>query len=164
MFGFNKKKVELPKNAFVAVASGELVPLSSVNDPVFSQKIMGEGVAIKLSEDYVVAPCDGTVTMLYPTMHSFGMANEDGVEILIHIGIDTVKLQGKGFKKFVSQGDKVKAGDKIIRVDSYSLANDGVDLTTMMLFPNCQRVLNIKSSGFAEKGKTIVASYTEKED
>jgi PTS system, glucose subfamily, IIA component len=158
MFGF-KKKIELPTNAFAAVASGNLLPLSKVNDPVFAEKMMGEGLAIDINDDYIVAPCNGEITMLYPTLHAFGITNEEGVNVLVHIGIDTVALKGKGFKAYVSKGDKVRVGDKLIKVDTYELRNKNVDLTTMMLFPDNNKKINIIDSGSVKKGSTIVVTY-----
>ena len=97
MFKLFSKKEE-NTNDFAAVVSGKIIPLTAVNDDVFSKGMMGTGVAIVPDDDVIVAPCDGEVTMLFPTMHAFGMKNEDGVEILVHIGIDTVNKQGVGFK------------------------------------------------------------------
>ena len=86
--------------------SGTVKNLTEVRDEVFATKMMGDGVAIVPSDDYIVSPCDGTVSMLYPTLHAFAVTSEDGMDILIHIGIDTVKLKGKGFRSFVKQGRK----------------------------------------------------------
>ena len=97
--------------------------------------------------------------MLFPTMHAFGIKNKDGVEILVHIGIDTVNKKGKGFKKFVDTGANVKCGDKIIKMDSYELKQEGYDLTTMMIFPDCQKEMELTTEGYATKGKTVVAKY-----
>ena len=123
---------------------------------------MGDGVAIVPSDDYIVSPCDGTVSMLYPTLHAFAVTSEDGMDILIHIGIDTVKLKGKGFRSFVKQGQKVHVGERIIRVDSYDMKNKGIDLTTMILFPSADKKIAVKKEGYADQGKTIVASYSVK--
>ena len=108
----------------------------------------------------IINPCDGTVSMLYPTLHAFAVTSEDGMDILIHIGIDTVKLKGKGFRSFVKQGQKVHVGERIIRVDSYDMKNKGIDLTTMILFPSADKKIAVKKEGYADQGKTIVASYS----
>lgn len=155
LFFKNKTKLD---NAYVAVSSGRLIPLENVKDEAFSSKVLGDGVAIDIEDDYIVSPCNGTIMMLYPTLHAFGINDENGVEILVHIGIDTVNLKGRGFKKFVNEGDKVKAGDKIIKVDSYNLKNNNCDLTTMMLFPNCNKKINFVTSGYVKAGKSIVAN------
>ena len=78
--------------------SGQIIPIEKVKDEAFAKKMMGDGVAIVPADDYIVSPCDGTVSMLYPTLHAFAVTSEDGMDILIHIGIDTVKLKGKGFR------------------------------------------------------------------
>lgn len=159
MFGF-KRKEALPPGSVAAVASGEIIPLEKVKDEAFARKMMGDGVAIIPSEDYIVAPCDGTVSMLYPTLHAFGLTSVDGLDILVHIGIDTVRLKGKGFRSFVQEGQKVRAGERIIKVDTYDMKNKGLDLTTMILFPNCNAKLAMKREGYASKGRTIIATYT----
>ena len=154
---FFKNKINLD-NAYCAVSSGKIIPLENVKDEAFSSKALGEGVAIDIEDDYIVSPCNGIITMLYPTLHAFGISGDNGVEILIHIGVDTVNLKGRGFKKLVNAGDRVKAGEKIIKVDLYSLRNNNYDLTTMMLFPGCDKKINFVTDGYAKAGKTVVAS------
>lgn len=161
MFNIFKRtqKVSIPSNAIVAAVSGKIIPIEDVKDEVFAKKMLGDGVAIVPSDDVIVAPCQGKITMLYPTMHAFGIVNDDNLEVLIHIGINTVNLNGKGFKSYVKEGDYVNTGDKIIHVDSYSMKNDGYDLTTMILYPNCTYNLNIKKEGYAKKGKSVITTY-----
>ncbi|MDC3418534.1 PTS sugar transporter subunit IIA [Aquibacillus salsiterrae] len=101
----------------VAPVSGELVSITDVPDPTFSQKMMGDGIAIKPSSGKVVAPVNGKVVNLFPTKHAVGIESEAGVEYLIHIGLETVSLNGEGFEAHVKQGDKVSAGDLLITVD-----------------------------------------------
>ena len=113
--------------------------------------------------DYIVAPCDGVIKMIYPTLHAFGIENNDGLEILVHIGIDTINLKGQGFKKYVKEGQRVSLGDKVISVNNYQLKNNGIDLTTMMLFPNNKFPLKFVCKGKVKKAKTIVAMYEVKE-
>lgn len=129
-----------------------LSPLKSKRRSV-REKMMGDGVAIVPSDDYIVSPCDGTVSMLYPTLHAFAVTSEDGMDILIHIGIDTVKLKGKGFRSFVKQGQKVHVGERIIRVDSYDMKNKGIDLTTMILFPSADKKIAVKKKAMQIRGK-----------
>ncbi|HIU03654.1 MAG TPA: PTS glucose transporter subunit IIA [Candidatus Onthocola gallistercoris] len=159
MFGFGKRD-PLPAGSIAAAASGEIIPLEKVKDEVFARKMMGDGVAIIPSEDDIVAPCDGIVSMLYPTLHAFGITSADGLDILVHIGIDTVRLKGKGFRSFVKEGQKVRVGERIIKVDTYDMKNKGLDLTTMILFPDCSARMAMKREGYANKGKTIIATYT----
>ena len=132
MFKLFSKKEE-NTNDFAAVVSGKIIPLTAVNDDVFSKGMMGTGVAIVPDDDVIVAPCDGEVTMLFPTMHAFGMKNEDGVEILVHIGIDTVKLEGKGFEVLVENGQKVKKGDPMMRLDLSYLSENAPSLASPVL-------------------------------
>ena len=132
------------------MVSGEIVPLTAVNDDVFSKGMMGTGVAIVPDDDVIVAPCDGEVTMLFPTLHAFGMKNEEGVEILVHIGIDTVKMDGKGFTKKVSDGDKVHAGDILVETDLEEIKNAGYQTTTMMILTNTDEFGNVTKAEPAE--------------
>ena len=92
---FKRQASSCPQTAITAVISGRLLPLSEVRDEVFAQKMLGDGAAVQPEGEIVAAPCDGKITMLYPTLHAFGLVNPDGLEILVHIGIDTVSLQGK---------------------------------------------------------------------
>lgn len=158
MFNLFKKTSNKP-NEFVSVATGEIIPLALVKDEAFASGSLGDGIAIIPNEDDIVAPCDGEISMIFPTMHAFGIKNNDGIEVLIHIGIDTVNKKGIGFKKYVNEGTKVKAGDKIIRVNLYDLKNEGYDLSTIILFPNCDKKMNFIKDGYATKGKTIIAKY-----
>ena len=133
MLSFFKKN----KNyKILAVVNGSSINIEKVNDATFSQKLMGEGMAIIPTSDVVVAPCDGKITVLHESKHAFGIVSDDGVEILVHIGIDTVNLHGVGFENKVSQGAFVKQGDPIIRFDRENLISQGVDCTTMIIILN----------------------------
>ena len=115
---------------------GEVVSLSEVNDPVFSSGVMGQGIAVKPSKGVVYAPADAEIAIAFPTGHAYGLKTDNGAEILIHVGIDTVSLNGKGFEAKVSQGDRVKAGDIIGTFDSEVIAANGLDDTTMVIITN----------------------------
>lgn len=119
-----------------AVVNGTTINIEKVNDSTFSQKLMGEGVAIIPHDDIVVAPCDGKITVLPESKHAFAIVSDDGVEILVHVGIDTVALNGNGFKSEVSQGSTVKQGDPIICFDREKLVSQGIDCTTMIIVLN----------------------------
>lgn len=112
---------------------GTLIELGSVEDEVFSQKAMGDGVAVEPSEGTFYAPISGTLETVFPTGHAYGLRSSDGKEILVHIGIDTVELNGKGFTLLVKQGDKVKAGDKIVTADLELIREAGYKATTMLI-------------------------------
>lgn len=125
------KKVEL-----VAVVEGTVVALENVSDPIFSQKMMGDGIAIIPNGDVVVAPCDGEITVLPDSRHAFGMKNANGLEILVHVGIDTVNLKGEGFIAEKKVGSKVKAGEPVLRFDKEKIEAQGIDCMTMVIILN----------------------------
>lgn len=134
MFGFLKKKNQ--KFVVTAPVTGVLTDLCEVNDPVFSQKIMGDGFAIALAKeaDIVYSPVSAKVISLPDTKHAVGLVTAKGDEILVHIGIDTVNLKGQGFTALISQDDEVKQGQELIKLDRKVLAMKKVDLTTMVIF------------------------------
>ena len=115
---------------------GEVVALSEVNDPVFSSGVMGQGIAVKPSKGVVYAPADAEIAIAFPTGHAYGLKTDNGAEILIHVGIDTVSMNGEGFEAKVSQGDRVRAGDIIGTFDSEVIAANGLDDTTMVIITN----------------------------
>jgi glucose-specific phosphotransferase system IIBC component len=121
---------------FVAPLDGTILDLTDVPDPVFSQKMMGDGFAIKPVNGEVVSPVDGTIVTLFPTRHAIGIRSETGREILIHFGIDTVNLQGEGFEALVQEGDKVKAGQPILRVNLDMVAAKVPSTITPIVFTN----------------------------
>lgn len=120
----------------VSPLAGETVALASVNDPVFSSGAMGQGIAVKPSGDTVYSPVDGTVQIAFETGHAYGLKSDDGAEVLIHIGIDTVSMEGKGFTQKVSANQKVKKGDVLGTFDSKAIADAGLDDTTMIIITN----------------------------
>lgn len=124
---------ELELNAPVA---GTLIPLAEVADPVFSSGKMGDGIAIMPTSGKIYAPCDATVKVAMKSGHAFGLRTDTGVDILIHIGIDTVALKGEGFTPHVTRGQEVKAGDLLAEVDLELMAAKGIDSTTIMLLTN----------------------------
>lgn len=131
---FSRKKQQ--EVTLLAPLTGAIVPLSEVPDPVFAQKVVGDGVAILPSEGLLISPIDAKVTHLFPTHHAIGLTSDSGLEILMHIGIDTVKLKGQGFTPFVSVGDQVKAGDKLIQFDSAALEQAGCPIVTPIVITN----------------------------
>lgn len=124
------------EETLVSPLSGNVVTLENVNDPVFSSGAMGKGLAIKPSEGVVYAPADAEVTIAFETGHAYGLKTASGAEILIHIGIDTVSMNGNGFEKLVAAGDKVKAGTPIAKFDAAKIAEAGLDDTTMIIVTN----------------------------
>lgn len=135
MFGFGAKKLKL-----VSPVTGAQVALSDVPDPAFSTKILGDGVAIEPSDGIVKAPCDAHVEVLFPTGHAVGLKTKEGVELLIHLGIDTVELKGEGFEKLVAQGDDVKQGQPLIKFDAAKIRGGGKATVTPFLVTNIDKV------------------------
>ncbi len=127
---FKKKQETL---SLLAPVTGVTIDLEHITDPVFSSKVMGDDIAFSFDGDTVCAPCDGKITMIAETAHAFGMELDDGIEILIHIGLDTVNLNGQGFEVLAASGKKVKVGTPIIRIDRAYMASHGIDLTTPMV-------------------------------
>ncbi|HGA1195301.1 TPA: glucose PTS transporter subunit IIA, partial [Streptococcus suis] len=128
--------VELNEETLVSPLSGDVVALENVNDPVFSSGAMGKGLAVKPSEGVVYAPADAEVTIAFETGHAYGLKTASGAELLIHIGIDTVSMNGNGFEKLVAAGDKVKAGTPLAKFDAAKIAEAGLDDTTMIIVTN----------------------------
>lgn len=137
---------------------GDVVALSNVNDPVFSSGAMGQGIAVKPSEDVVYAPADAEVSIAFATGHAYGLKTANGAEILIHVGIDTVTMNGEGFEQKVAQGDKVKAGDVLGTFDSNKIAAAGLDDTTMVIVTNTADYASVTpvASGSVVKGDAII--------
>lgn len=116
-----------------APVSGECIDITEVSDPVFSAKIMGDGFAVKPDSNIICAPCSGELSMVFATGHAFGITTKDKKEILVHIGIETVNLNGKGFEILKKQKSKVNAGDPVIEINKTEIEAAGYDLTTMVI-------------------------------
>ena len=156
MFG-NLKKLfggsEEEKKVILAPVSGKAVPMSEVADPTFNQEILGKGVAIVPDSGTFVAPASGEVTVMFETKHAVSIKTDFGAELIIHIGMDTVNLKGQYFNACVAQGDKVKAGDKLVEVDLEKVKEAGYDVTTPIVicntpeFPNmvCHSGMDVKA-------------------
>ncbi|MBP2058493.1 glucose-specific phosphotransferase system IIA component [Lactobacillus colini] len=143
-------------DAILSPATGELEDLSQVKDEAFASKALGDGVAVKLDGDFVTAPANGKLTALFPTGHAFGIVTNEGIEILVHIGINTVNLKGEGFDVLVHQDDKVRAGQPIVRINRKKIEEMGYDLTTMMIFTNPNgKNIKVKTKGKVEAGTQI---------
>lgn len=114
---------------------GEILPVDQSMDEVFASRALGDGIALNPEDGMVCAPCNGTVSLLFPTKHAVGITSDTGIEVLIHIGINTVQLDGAGFEAYVAQGDKVKCGDKLIQADLKLINEKGLNPQTMMILP-----------------------------
>ncbi|ENQ3104467.1 PTS system D-glucose-specific IIA component, Glc family /PTS system D-glucose-specific IIB component, Glc family /PTS system D-glucose-specific IIC component, Glc family [Bacillus sp. 491mf] len=156
-------KVEAPvqKDTNEVIATpieGKVLPITEVPDQVFSGKMMGDGFAIEPTEGTVVSPVNGEIVNVFPTKHAIGIQSEGGREILIHFGIDTVKLNGEGFEALVSQGDKVTQGQPLLKVDLAFVKENAPSIITPIVFTNLQegQKVEIKKQGNVKKGETNV--------
>lgn len=141
-----------------APVEGEAIPSAEVNDPTFASEVLGKGMAIKPSVGRVVAPFDGTVEMMYDTGHAVALTSEDGIEVLIHVGIDTVNLQGKGYNVHVAFGDQVKKGDLLIEFDMDVIRAAGYDTVTPVIITNSDEFQDVKmtASGPVKTGDEVL--------
>lgn len=130
MFGFGKKEVIAGTPAV-----GRIMDITEVKDEVFSTKMMGDGFAVEPESNEIVAPCDARVTLVAGTRHAIGL-EASGVELLIHVGLDTVELDGKGFEVDAAEGDQVKKGDRLMHFDREYITSQGKPLTTMLVLTN----------------------------
>ena len=133
LFDFMKGKKE---NVIAAPVKGECIPISEVADPTFAEEILGKGMAIKPTEGKFYAPADGTISTLFPTGHAIGLTTSEGVELLIHVGIDTVEMKGDGFKSHVKEGQRVKKGDLLLTMDLEKIKAAGHPATIMVAVTN----------------------------
>ncbi|KYD21523.1 PTS sugar transporter subunit IIA [Parageobacillus toebii] len=130
------KKIETRVVEIHSPLDGEAMPLEEVPDPVFAQKMMGDGLAIIPKNGKVVSPVNGKVVQIFPTKHAVGLVSEEGLEILIHIGLETVELNGEGFEVAVSAGEKVKVGDPLLNVDLDYLEQKHKEIVTPIVITN----------------------------
>ncbi|HIT88118.1 MAG TPA: PTS system trehalose-specific EIIBC component [Candidatus Coprocola pullicola] len=145
-----------------AILSGQVISIEEVEDDVFSQKIMGDGIAFEPSDEIVVAPCDATISVVMDdSKHACGMTLSNGMEILIHIGINTVHMNGDGFEAFVKAGDKVKRGQPLIQFSKEKIAKSGYSDTTMLIVTEMgnAKELQFHTNINAQAGKTVVAEF-----
>ncbi len=160
MFGFFKKKSE-PKE-LKAMVNGEVISVIEVKDDVFSSCMLGKGIAIHPTDGVVVAPVDGEISVtMEGTNHAVGIRIAEGFDLLIHIGLDTVSLNGEGFTSHISMGQKVKAGDKLITFDKALVESKGLcaDVILIALDNPALPALDFKTGMTASAGETVVATW-----
>ena len=145
-----------------APVEGKAVSLKEVADDVFSSEALGKGIAIEPSKGIITAPADGTLTVLYPTMHALGFALDNGAELLVHIGINTVELNGQCFEKFVEQGAKLKKGDKIVSFDIDGIKAKGYDPTVMVIISNTEDYAGVTGAPAASVNASSDVIYIKK--
>lgn len=156
MFSFLKTKTKL-----VAPINGKVIELSQVPDQVFAQKMAGDGVAIDSTGEIIVSPCDGTLTLIFKTNHAFGITLDSGIEILVHIGIDTVDLKGVGFERLAEEGQRIKAGDPVIKINREEIITKGYSLITPVLVTDVKKINDLKvNTGIEVKaGNDVILSF-----
>lgn len=137
MFGF-KKEVSI-----YSPAKGNVVNLEAVPDDMFSKRVLGDGVALEIEDDIICAPQNGIIKGLFPTKHAFVVETKEGIEILVHVGLDTVNLLGEGFEAIARAEDKVKVGDPIIKVNRELVKSKGFNFITMIIIINSEKIKDI---------------------
>lgn len=143
--------------SILAPMTGDIIEITQVEDEVFSEKMVGDGVAIEPREGIVVSPVQGRIVQIFPTKHALGIETEDGLEILIHIGLDTVELKGEGFKSYVKVGDEVKLGDKLLEVDLDFIRKSGRSTVSPIIITNMDIVKNISTKiGNVNRGEDSI--------
>lgn len=148
IFGKKEGKIQI-----FAPVEGKLVPLSEVSDPTFAEEILGQGAAVIPSGNQFFSPVDGTLTTVFPTGHAVALTSADGVEVLLHVGLDTVKLNGKHFTIHVEEGQQVKKGDLLLEADLEQIKAEGFDIVTPVVICNTEEFSEI---GMARGGNVAV--------
>lgn len=161
LFGLGKeeeKRVTIDREEIFAPLEGDLVPLEDVPDPTFSQKMMGDGFAIEPSEGLVTSPVDGEIVQVFPTKHAIGIKSVGGLEILIHIGLETVGMKGEGFTTLIKEGDKVKIGDRLVEFSLDLIKEKAVSAVTPVIITNGDKVSELQREVVKKvtRGKTKV--------
>lgn len=148
---FDKFRAKKKENFEIcSPVKGDVIDVTKTNDPLFKSEGLGKGVGIIAEENTLVSPVNGEIKTFFPTKHAIGITSDDGVDILIHVGIDTVELNGKHFNALKKQGDKVKK--KLLEVDFDSIKNEGYDTTVLLVITNTQEYSAVKS---CEGNKTV---------
>ena len=150
--------VETEKGCVYAPAEGIVIPHTEIKDATFAAGMLGNGVGIIPSKGEIVAPFNGEINLFFDTKHAIGLVNEDGVELLIHVGINTVELNGKYFKALKKSGDKVKVGEKLLEFDMEAIKAAGYDLTTAVLASESAHVEVLKHGEVKELDKMMIVS------
>ncbi|NLI90242.1 MAG: PTS glucose transporter subunit IIA [Epulopiscium sp.] len=153
MFSFLKRKdIEI-----FAPITGKIVGIEDVPDPVFSGKMIGDGVAIEPTNGMVLAPCEGKVVQIFPTNHAVGIEIKEGIDLLIHLGIDTVELAGKGFERLVKEGETVKVGTPLIKMDLDILTENEKNTITPVIITTMDQIKDINTlNGDVVAGKDLI--------
>ncbi len=157
------KKEEVKSVDILAPLSGAAVSLETVPDPVFAEKMMGDGIAIEPTEGVVVSPVKGEVLQVFPTKHAIGLKAENGAEILIHIGLETVSMNGEGFEAHVSEGSKVEVGDQLVTFDMNLVKEKAKSTITPVIITNTDQVsLEKQLASSVQRASNVVMTVTMK--
>ena len=138
------KESEVKNEVIAPLTNGELVNISQVPDEVFSSKMMGDGFAMKTNDGIIVSPVAGKIVTIFPTKHAVTMESIDGREVLIHLGVDTVKLKGEGFETFVEENQTVKVGDKLVKMDVEFIEKNAKSSMPIVVFTNLSEGESVK--------------------
>ncbi len=142
-----------------APITGELISIEDVPDVVFSEKIVGDGIAIRPTSNKLVAPADGVIGKIFETNHAYSMVTTDGVELFVHVGVDTVELKGEGFKRIAHEGQAVKRGDVILELDLPYLEGAAKSVLTPVVIANMDEIIDIeKATGGVVAGESVILS------
>ncbi|OIJ20366.1 PTS glucose transporter subunit IIA [Anaerobacillus alkalidiazotrophicus] len=158
LFGLGKSKgVKIESEKIFAPLTGKLLNIEEVPDPTFAQKMMGDGIAIEPTEGLVTSPVEGEIIQVFPTKHAIGIKSLGGLEILIHIGLETVSMKGEGFTTFIKEGDKVKVGDRLVEFSLDLVKEKASSIITPIVITNGERVNELTKENIT----TVTASKTE---
>jgi glucose-specific phosphotransferase system IIA component len=157
---FGKKKSASAHGRILSPADGEVVALDAVSDPVFRDRVLGDGAAVIPKSGMILSPVAGVVSNVAETLHAFGITTPDGLEILVHIGINTVELKGAGFRCRVKEGDSVEAGDPLCDVDLSLIEREGYHTCTPVIITNMDQVRNVSiHTGKTTAGRDSMIDY-----
>lgn len=154
----NKNKVAAVDDAFIMPIEGEIIEITEVEDPVFSEKMMGDGFAIIPAAGSVVSPVDGEIVSVFPTKHAIGIKSVKGYEFLIHVGLDTVQLDGEGFTALVKDGEKIKVGQEILQFDLEIIKKKASSIVVPVVFTDSTKV-SVKKFGKTAQGERDILSF-----
>lgn len=165
MFLFGKKNKAAQAGAAYATQDGQLLPIEEMPDPVFADKILGDGVCVLPTDGKVCSPVAGTVDNVADASHAYGIIAQDGAEIMVHIGVDTVEMKGQGFRPRVRAGQTVQAGDVLCTVDLDAVRAAGLAPHTAILLTNGDAfTITEKGAGAAKAGDTVAFRYQKREE
>lgn len=159
---FGSKESRTLEVKIYAPLSGEIVSIEDVPDVVFSEKIVGDGVAIRPNGNKIVAPVNGIIGKIFETNHAFSIESDEGVELFVHFGIDTVELKGEGFKRIVQEGQKVSVGDVVLEFDLSELEAKAKSVLTPVVVSNMDEISNlVKETGEVVAGESVILTLTK---